>query len=80
MRTLIISLVITASVLIVADANACTCHRPDEKSGTLVCNATCTYPDVCDNTTYTEGYCYHDNVVNTCFNGTYDPCCDPSCF
>jgi hypothetical protein len=61
-------------------ANACQCG-PDSPNGTVTCQADCVYPDTCRFNSQDDplSYCYHDNV-GACFNGGYDPCCDPTCF
>ena len=44
-----------------------------KQDGYVVCNARCTYPNLCVGGG--GGYCYYDLVVNVCFDGEYDPCC-----
>lgn len=74
---LIVSLVLTAPSVFAMRQHCCTnCIAPID--GTVSCHADCQYPATC-RASKTEGYCYLDWAVNTCFNGGYDPCCDPNC-
>ena len=44
--------------------------------GFVVCGASCHYPHMCFIDTPRPAYCYYDVIVDTCFDGAYDPTCD----
>lgn len=64
-----------------AEAQSCQCILPPE--GILYCYQVCHFQNSCRNPTYPPSdpyfYCYVDTQVHVCFNGGYDPCCDPLC-
>lgn|GEM_PF-6275944 len=66
-RRLVLLFVVLVSVFLLEAP--CPAH-PD---GYVVCNAICEYPNYCMSSA--GGYCYFDAVVETCFDGDYDPCC-----
>lgn len=59
-------------------------HCPRDPAGTLVCGARCMYPNSCVPTANLPvgSYCWKANLVDgspgSCFDGNYDPCCDPN--
>jgi hypothetical protein len=65
-------LLLTVAVLGMTQSTFAKCPRTQD--GYVVCNAHCTYPANC--LAGGGGYCYKDIVVDACFDGGYDPCCD----
>lgn len=73
----IAALLLTSSTV---DAQSCTCTLPPE--GYLFCNHECKYPNQCKVPQVPRNepfYCYYDTQARVCFDGGYDPCCDPLC-
>jgi hypothetical protein len=73
-RLLLLTAVVLGTALptfaiVIPPEGGCT-RTPD---GYIACNAHCAYPASC--LSGGGGYCYKDLVVNTCFDGGYDPCC-----
>jgi hypothetical protein len=57
---------------------------PDPDLGILVCNSICTYPNNCQFRVDLPvgSYCWRGTLIGgnpgACFDGEYDPCCDPN--
>lgn len=80
-RLILLATLFCATFPFAASAQRCNCGA-DQQSGTIVCQADCTYPSSCvGNSNIVEyNYCYRDAIAGVCFNGGYDPCCDPTCY
>ena len=74
--------VATTLVAFLAASAQATCI-PETQNGSVNCQSSCKYApppwgpycEVDPHIRY-EDYCYQDYVVNTCHNGSGDPCCD----
>lgn len=74
MRHLRVFLLLSAVVLCAVVSPTADAKCPRTQDGYVVCNAICQYPANC--VAGGSGYCYKDIVVNACFDGGYEECCN----